>query len=623
VAEGLLGGILGGEEEKPEVDPPAALASADAFAAAVAARLSASDPEVASKTAAFLNDQSHLVKIQAKHLEEEHAARLHYLRGQAREVDIRRFGLRLRVGFQLFIALVASVIGIGTAIMIHDAVTSRRVAVDPFDVAPNVAAQVPNGKIIAAGLLDELSRLQDATRSEIAGRDLSNAWESQVKLEVPETGISLGEISRLLRERFGADVHIDGDLIATPTGGLALTVRGNGVPPLTFSAPATDLANLTVQAATYVYSKSQPARWAYYLQTAGRNEEAIVFCRGALGSASKSDRPYLLNVWANAIESTGGSIREALGLYRAAVKLKPDYWVGYNNIMNALWLLGDEEGAWHVGEEFRKAAGGRPGRAPEDDYLNWDYLTWNLQASLDATVADAEANAGAGTSVQAAGITIADIQRRLHLAEAAELELKTTKEDPHDPTIAAITHFERGLMAAEAGDTAREVAEMESFSKAFADPIVSSNYPGYNCWIAPAEEASGHPDKADALLKTAGTFVDCYRFRADIIDGRGDWPGAQKAYADAVALAPDLPAAYYSWGVALERHGDLNGAAAKLKGANQKGPHWADPLKAWGDVLVKQGKTKDALVKYDEALKYAPNWAALKEARAAVAKQKS
>jgi len=42
-----------------------------------------------------------------------------------------------------------------------------------------------------------------------------------------------------------------------------------------------------------------------------------------------------------------------------------------------------------------------------------------------------------------------------------------------------------------------------------------------------------------------------------------------------------------------------------------------------GDVLVKQGKTKEALAKYDEALKYAPNWKQLKEAREAVAKQKS
>jgi len=125
------------------------------------------------------------------------------------------------------------------------------------------------------------------------------------------------------------------------------------------------------------------------------------------------------------------------------------------------------------------------------------------------------------------------------------------------------------------------------------------------------------------LLKTAGTFVDCYRFRADILDGRGDWPGSQKAYSEAVALAPDLPAAYYSLGVALARHGDLAGAAGRLKDANQRGPHWADPLKALGDMLVKQGHTKEALAKYDEALKYAPNWKQLKEAREAMANQEN
>ena len=87
-------------------------------------------------------------------------------------------------------------------------------------------------------------------------------------------------------------------------------------------------------------------------------------------------------------------------------------------------------------------------------------------------------------------------------------------------------------------------------------------------------------------------------------------------------MAPDLPAAYYSWGVALLKHGDQAGAEVKLKDANTRGPHWADPLKVWADLLAKQGKTKDALAKYDEALKYAPDWKQLKEARNAVAKQK-
>jgi tetratricopeptide (TPR) repeat protein len=58
------------------------------------------------------------------------------------------------------------------------------------------------------------------------------------------------------------------------------------------------------------------------------------------------------------------------------------------------------------------------------------------------------------------------------------------------------------------------------------------------------------------------------------------------------------PSGYYSCGVALAKHGDLEGAIAKFMDANRKGPHWADPLKAWGDALAKQGKTTKAIEKY-------------------------
>ena len=84
-----------------------------------------------------------------------------------------------------------------------------------------------------------------------------------------------------------------------------------------------------------------------------------------------------------------------------------------------------------------------------------------------------------------------------------------------------------------------------------------------------------------------------------------------------------LPAAYYSWGVALLKHGDCTGAGAKLADANMRGPHWADALKAWGDLLLKQGSKKEALAKYEVALKYAPNWAALNEVREEAAKVKA
>jgi hypothetical protein len=154
------------------------------------------------------------------------------------------------------------------------------------------------------------------------------------------------------------------DLVETPTGGLSLTVRGNGVLPKAFDGPAADLGKMTVAAAEYVYSKAQPGRWASYLNNLQRYAEAIAFCKSAVGGAELADRAMLLTRWDVALMFSGGSIREGLGLERAAVKLQPDLWTAHNNIQNELIILADEEGAWKAGEDMRAVAGGRPGRAP-------------------------------------------------------------------------------------------------------------------------------------------------------------------------------------------------------------------------------------------------------------------
>jgi hypothetical protein len=83
MAEGMLGGILGGGEEKPEVEAPEALAGAAAFAAPVAAKSAGNDPGVARKTEIFLDKQAQLLETQNKHLKEEHELRVAHLRNRA------------------------------------------------------------------------------------------------------------------------------------------------------------------------------------------------------------------------------------------------------------------------------------------------------------------------------------------------------------------------------------------------------------------------------------------------------------------------------------------------------------------------------------------------------------
>ena len=138
---------------------------------------------------------------------------------------------------------------------------------------------------------------------------------------------------------------------------------------------------------------------------------------------------------------------------------------------------------------------------------------------------------------------------------------------------------------------------------------------GSFCPVALVEEAAGRSEKADEVFRTAVRSVDCLRFQGDVLREKGRWDEAQKAYAEAVAYAPDLPAGYYSWGVALLKHNDLAGALEKLSAAHKRGAHWADPLKSIGDVFALQGRKKEALSAYDQALRLAPAWKELRRLR--------
>jgi len=629
MAEGMFGGMLGGEEEKPEVEGAEPLAGADAFAAAVAAKLAGGDPEVARDTSAFLKKQAQLLDTQNRHLEEEHGLRMTHLRHQLAEENMRRFGLRLRVGFQLFLILLATVIGTGLLVVVYDAFHSRNVIIHSFDIAPGLATTSPGGKIVAASLLDRLTRLQAATRIAADKRGLSNAWTNEISIEIPETGLSVGQIEHLLRARFGHDEQIDGDLTKTDTDGLVLTVRGTHVLPKTFADQSGRLESLVNAAAEYVYGESEPGLFTKYLIDANRRDDVIAFAKAHLARVSPEERPILLNYWANALldKAAPNAITEALLLYKEALRLKPDYWVAYNNIVDTLGNAGDVEEAIRVGKEMIRNAGGRPGRAPEITYQAYDSLVENDQAMRAEELADIEASGGGTfiTSSGAGGLIVAWGDILLHETDTARLRLQTTVWDKSSLSDVAIASFVEALLAAELGDLASSANAWDVFAKTYADPAVAGQNTPMICYAAPIYEEIGQSRKADAALNAVGTLAhpDCYRNRADVLDLRGDWTGAQEWYVKAIKLAPSYPDGNYYWGVALFKHGDLKGAEEQFRLANDNGPHWADPLKAWGDVLVKQGKTKEAVAKYDEALKYAPNWKQLKEAREAVAKQKS
>jgi tetratricopeptide (TPR) repeat protein len=571
-------------------------------AVAIALGRGAKDKVLNEKTATFLDEQTAILRLQKEHLHEQRELQLSRLRWG-------RFSDRMRAGLQVMTALVG-VVAVGVVgAAAWEAMHSDSVVVDAFHAPPSLTAQGLDGTVVASGVLDELERLQSETRIARAKRGVKDAWSNDIRLEVPETGVSLGEVQRYLHRWLGHETHISGDLSQTAQG-LALTVRGMGVPARSFSGG--DLKALSSQAAEYIYGAAEPYPFTMYLISHGRSQEAIALIKAAYPTANAGERPWLLNNWGIAYGQLG-RYRDALVKHQQAVRLKPDLWISWNNVVNDRWDDADEEGALRATVEFERVSHrGAGGKVPPWDYENGDILREDWAALRFAESSNALLNNGGGSGISEAGPVLALADTMLHDPRRADEDLLSATDADKDPLNAANAHFTHGWSALERGDFNRATVELEAVAAAYSDPGVASEFPGLNCWLAPAEEMAGHPDKADAAIRGGGRYVDCYRLKADLLDHRGDWPAAQKAYAEAVALAPSLPAAYYSWGWALARHGDLEGAEAKYAVANQKGPHWADPLKAWGDALMAQHRLPDAEAKYAAAAGYAPHWTAVR-----------
>ena len=127
--------------------------------------------------------------------------------------------------------------------------------------------------------------------------------------------------------------------------------------------------------------------------------------------------------------------------------------------------------------------------------------------------------------------------------------------------------------------------------------------------VALANAKTGNIAGAEALIAT--TPDDCYdcELTRGVIASEGKQYGrADFWFARSVQLAPSIPFAYTEWGQSLLSRGKPEDAIFKFTVANQKGPHFADPLEGWGEALMAKNQSLLALAKFEEADKYAPNW---------------
>ncbi|TPG13203.1 hypothetical protein [Sphingomonas oligophenolica] len=492
------------------------------------------------------------------------------------------------------------------------AVRARGVVVESFDAPPSLASSGLSGHLIAGAVQDGLATIQDGVRTTASKQKIDNAWTNQVTVQVPETGISVSELSRNLRSALSHETHISGALVINPDDTLSLTVRGTGIPPQVFTGPRYDLPKLVTKASEYTYGMYEPRLFAAYLNQHHRYPENEQFTRTALDRSDPDARPSLLSSMAIAL-SHNGHRGEAIRKLREALSLDPTYWSAWATLGAYERVMHGWEAGWKVGQQLARVPGADANEDCGRAWINYYLAVEDWTGEIRFHECNARKSGGFGTTSTSAATGLADSEAHRHDWASAERRLSLAYYD--DPALLATRFWIAGLHALDRGDSQTAATALGRFYALLsASEALQFQFDDGDCYAALAFSEVGNTRLANAIFSQHADDSRCRALQADGEEANGNRNASDRLYRQAVALAPDIPFAYLHWGVAQQRQGNLRNAAAMFAKAHRQGPHWADPLKGQGDVLAAQGRWREARERYEAALNFAPGWAELKQA---------
>jgi len=482
---------------------------------------------------------------------------------------------------------------------------------EAFSVPPDVAQRGLTGRVVASKLLDRLSELESLTDSARAPRTYANNWNGDIKVEIPETGVSLGELRRLLIEWLGRQTPVDGEVYRT-TAGLAVAARTGTAPAHVHEGPDGDLDRLIDAAAEDVYATTQPYRYSIYLGQRGDADSkarSVQVLRRLTLDPSVEERMWA-HAGLSAAARTAGDLPTALREARISLAMEPDFPFGYGNSAFALQQMGRDAAAL---ENYRQAQART--RADHGRFLRQSRIDTYIgrfgaaALSYEGDFAGAVKTALAHSPQSADRIDAAIASARAHDLAAAR---EAVAMEPVEPELAVERLRVQGAIARELQDWPGALSAQREI---LSPPLEHQE----RSLLETESEAAFALAKTGALAEAEAmigkTPLDCYRClatRGAIAAERHDWGGADRWFAAAVRQAPDLPFAYLGWGDALFARGAVAAAVGKYRLANDKAPRFPDALERWGEGLMAQGDARAAAAKYADAAKLAPNWGRLR-----------
>jgi tetratricopeptide (TPR) repeat protein len=596
------------EPEAGEAVDAAAISAAAALAVGAKRSRSRASAGRDAQLDAFLEKQSRLTDLQTEHLHEQRELQLEHLK-------VRRWKDRLSLMIQGLAFAAGAAIVVAIALMAWTAHQDHSLVIESFATPPDLAQRGLSGEALAGDMMDKVGAIKaEIDRNSISRSSTVKAeHDNDIKVEIPETGLSITGAWRLLRDGMGGERKIAGDLREAPDGRLVLTARVEGEPAIVATGPPADLDKLEQQVAEKIYAASDHTGGGYviYLGSTGRELEALAEAE----SLARRDptKLALLATVEQAIDPEQAWLHAGM-----AERADPNSPYPYFERLRAALNRGDPEAALAAAAKLRarmihtrssglSGSGGAHLRALAEstlDLLHGDYAhdPWRLAPTN-----------GASTSMQPATDPAAlhDVDR----ARDALTDLTALRTADSPPQARG-----RWAVDAAAGDwpaalrDATALMALDDQAQA-RDPVAAGKaglayMAGANDapLLAEAEAMTGDLAGARATIGGTPLAYDAVRARGRIATIGRDGAGADRWFALAVRLAPSPPFAELDWARSLLARGDADAAIARLAVAHAKGPNFADPEELWGEALMAKHDFAGAAGWFEAADRIAPRW---------------
>jgi len=588
---------------------PSAKADATAMHAALGA------PGVTEQAQDYLRKQSLLADLQIENLRKQDEYELSHLRW-------RRFNDQMKGAMQIMVVAIGllAVIGIGAAVW--NASRADGLVVDAFTVPPDFEKSGTSGDVVAGDITSKVTAIRKIAMdiSFSISRDVSADHHNDIKLEIPETGVSISEVWRYLRGWLGHERHLTGNLRALGDGRIALTTSLDGASAMTETGAASDLPAIEQRAAEDVFGAFDPVNHINYMGFEGRQREALAAAERFVPESQGQLHADSYSLFSLYTSLATGDVPLAVARARIGIDLDPKLAVLHVMMARYQYYLGHEEA--RLAQDRIILTLRNEDQLPSHQHGGFDEMRKQAAAQIALLAGDfADATywlCSHTCSSTGLMVTRAAMLARLHDASAARSTLAEGLAAPGIyPDDAREARYRIAVSESDWQAALKEAAAMRSFYMRTGSNISPRLIAlAYATEIAPllavAEAHLGQFAQAHATIdRTPRDCVPCQTARGDIDALEKNGNGAEFWFARAIHDAPSLPFAETDWGEMLLHKGDLDGAIAKFESAHKKGPRFADPLEMWGEALIAKNRSDLALAKFEEAAKYAPNWGRL------------